>query len=577
MAKERKNKKIRFTLVVKIAMLSVIPALVMAIVLTFAGIKAIRGGIEEEIIEKLKLTTTTIGGLCDALDEGDYYLTVDNQLFKGEYNLTENVGVLDEVVKDTGVDVTIFYEGVRRATTLVDEKTNKRMIGTSASDEVIETVLKNGGDYISKDIVINNKPYYAYYIPLKNQDGKIVGMFFAGAQVSDFQAFISKQRGILIAAAVIVGVLAIIMVAICVLSIKRGLIGISSVVTELAQGDLGAKISPSIVKRGDELGDMAREVVSLRERLTQVVQKIRESSATLLNAGQDLSQMASQTSATADEIGHAVEDISKGAVSQAEEIESASARVEEMGNMIGKIVDGVATLDNTSDEMKNAGDQSIVIIRDLSQSNDKTMDAIARIGEQVNATNESANKISEAIQLITSIAEETNLLSLNASIEAARAGEQGRGFAVVANQIQKLAEQSNESAQRIAEIIDNLVKDSENTVAVMAEVQQIVNEQQEKLSQTKSQFDNVNRGIVASRDETSGIKDQTGVCDSARTKVVDVISNLSAISQQNAASTQETTASMQELNATINLLAESAADLSSMSESLEEEIKFFRI
>ena len=222
-----------------------------------------------------------------------------------------------------------------------------------------------------------------------------------------------------------------------------------------------------------------------------------------------------------------------------------------------------------------AGDRSVSIINDLSHSNDRTMSAIERIGRQVNATNESANKISEAIEIITNIAEETNLLSLNASIEAARAGEQGKGFAVVANQIQKLAEQSNESAQRIAEIIKELLQDSENTVAVMNEVQEIVDEQQEKLRETQSQFNDVSRGIDSSTDETSGIKDQTTHCDSARNKVVDVITNLSAISEQNAASTQETTASMQELNATINLLAESAGNLTKLSEDLEERISFF--
>ena len=234
-------------------------------------------------------------------------------------------------------------------------------------------------------------------------------------------------------------------------------------------------------------------------------------------------------------------------------------------------------MDTTSEELKYAGDKSTEIVHDLSVSNDKTMDAISRIGKQVNATNDSAQKIGEAIEIITSIAEETNLLSLNATIEAARAGEQGRGFAVVANQIQKLAEQSNESAQRVAGIIEELLADSERTVAVMGEVEQIVNEQQEKLEQTKNQLGNVSKGIGVSREEASGIKEQTDVCDVARSKIVDVISNLSAISEENAASTEETTAAMQELNATINLLAEAAASLTGISETLEKEIGFFSL
>ena len=205
------------------------------------------------------------------------------------------------------------------------------------------------------------------------------------------------------------------------------------------------------------------------------------------------------------------------------------------------------------------------------------MEAVRHISSQVNATNESALKIRAAVDLITSIAEETNLLSLNASIEAARAGEQGRGFAVVAGQIQKLAEQSNESAGSIADIIGELLKDSENSVQVMEEVQKIMNEQQEKLQATRKQIAEVGDGISGAAQAAGMIRQQTEHCNSARANVADVISNLSAISEQNAASTEETTASMEEMNAAMNLLAESARQLQELSKSLEEDISFFRV
>jgi methyl-accepting chemotaxis protein len=227
--------------------------------------------------------------------------------------------------------------------------------------------------------------------------------------------------------------------------------------------------------------------------------------------------------------------------------------------------------------VKESSDQSIQIIQDLSASNDRSMEAMRQIAKRVNATNESAMKIRAAIDLITSIAEETNLLSLNASIEAARAGEQGKGFAVVASQIQKLAEQSNESAGNIAVIIGELIEDSENSVQVMEEVQVVMNEQQQKLQETKSQFKKVGDGISAATEAASVIRHQTEECDNARANVVDVITNLSAISEENAASTQETTASMEELNATMNILAESASSLQEVSKDLEENIAFFRM
>ena len=216
-------------------------------------------------------------------------------------------------------------------------------------------------------------------------------------------------------------------------------------------------------------------------------------------------------------------------------------------------------------------------IKILKEDSNSVQESFKNMASTFDVLKEALDRIKSCTVGISEVADQTDLLSLNASIEAARAGEQGKGFAVVANQIQKLAEQSNESAQKVSEIIANLLKDSEKTVAVMDEVQVIVDEQQEKLNQTKREFSNVQSGINSSREETSSIKDDTNVCDDARVKVVDVISNLSAISEENAAATQQTTASMQELNATINLLAESANKFTELSDELENEIKFFRM
>lgn len=570
------NKKFRFSLVMRIFAIAFVPLIVLAVVLTAMGVYEIRTGMQSETMEGLRSSVAHLEGTVNALGDGDFSLDGQDNLLKGSFNLTEQTAILDSLVEGTDVDITLFYGKTRRATTLIDKNTNERMLGSDASEFVYNTVVENGGTVEMYDIVINDEAYYAYYKPMKDDSGKVVGMYFAGYPATEINAFINSKTMLLIGCAFAVGLFSVLTIGYTAMHMRRSISEANYALSTLASGDLNVKVSEKALRRGDELGDMANGVHTLQNELLSVMSKVKESSQVLFGAGKELSSMASQTSTTADEIGHAVEDISKGAVSQAEEIETASARIGEMGNVISRIVDSVGTLDETSEDMKSAGDYSTSIINDLSRSNDKTMDAIARIGRQVNATNDSANKISEAIEIITNIAEETNLLSLNASIEAARAGEQGRGFAVVANQIQKLAEQSNESAQKIAEIIKELLDDSENTVSVMNEVQEIVNEQQAKLQQTKEQFVDVSRGIDLSRDETSGIKGQTTLCDSARNKVVDVITNLSAISEQNAASTQETTASMQELNATINLLAASASDLTKLSEDLEEEIQFFR-
>ena len=345
----------------------------------------------------------------------------------------------------------------------------------------------------------------------------------------------------------------------------------------LSQGQLNVTIDERILKRKDEIGRMGVAIQALLDKLREIVGQLKQSSNTLYTSGNSLDEMAGQTSAAADEIGRAVEDISKGAVSQAEEIESASQEIATMGEVIEDIVHSVGSLTNTSENMTVAGNASQATMKELSESNDRTTAAIARIGEQIRSTNASIEKIGAAATLITSIADQTSLLSLNASIESARAGEAGRGFAVVAGEIQKLAVQSDEAAAEIQQIIDTLLAESEQTMAVMEQAESLVAEQQQKLDATKQRFSEVNDGITVSREGTDVIRGNAGSCNRARTQVVDVISNLSAISQENAASAQETTASMEELNATINMLAEAAGNLKVLSEQLNEEMDFFQM
>ena len=204
----------------------------------------------------------------------------------------------------------------------------------------------------------------------------------------------------------------------------------------------------------------------------------------------------------------------------------------------------------------------------LIEINDQSKKAIEEINRQTYSTNESALKIRDAAGLITSIAEETNLLSLNASIEAARAGEQGRGFSVVASQIQKLAEQSNQSARQIDQIINALIADSSQAVNTMDNVMHIMDEKSRHLISTREQFDEVSMNINETRNGIATINDTITEMDKERNNVVNVVQSLSAISEENAAATEETLAStelvgsmMDEMNGIANKLFDISKDI----------------
>ena len=331
-----------------------------------------------------------------------------------------------------------------------------------------------------------------------------------------------------------------------------------------------------LAARRDEIGTMACSIFKMRESLMKIVEDLKKQSDFLNESANNLSLNTNETNNAITQVERAVEEIAQGANSQAEETQLATENVILIGDMVENTVGQVNLLSSNSNAMKKASDEAFETLKQLDSTNDKTKSAIDRIYTQTNVTNESALKIKQAITMISEIAEETNLLSLNASIEAARAGEQGRGFAVVAAQIQKLAEQSNESAKQIEEISDSLIKDSEDAVQTMQAVRLIINEQSANVEKTGIGFDEVKKGIDSSIASVNMISSSMDKLDDARTKVVDVVSNLTAIAQENAASSQETLASVSEVTATVGNVASQGKELKDVADKLRNSINVFK-
>ena len=273
----------------------------------------------------------------------------------------------------------------------------------------------------------------------------------------------------------------------------------------------------------------------------------------------------------------AVNEIATGATNQASETQKATDDIVNMGNMIEHTNSQVENLTNTANLMRESSEEAAATLKELDNINQQAIASIDVIYEQTNITNISALKIKEATTLISSIAEETNLLSLNASIEASRAGEAGRGFAVVASQIQKLADQSNESANQIDQIIHALIEDSEKAVKTMDEVKTIMNLQSENVHKTGQVFEQVRDGISSSISGVGEIATKTTQLDKARGDVVDVVQNLTAIAQQNAASTEETSASVMEVSNVMQEIMENANRLKEIASILEENMNSFTL
>ncbi len=573
---DKQKRKAKFSMRLQISLMAFIPLIALAVISAFFSSRSIRGGMEDQAVKRLEDVAVGVEQALNALGQGDYHLEGED-LYKGDHDISGDVTVMDAFTEESDIDITLFWGDTRTVTTLFDQNTGERIVGTQAADHVIQAVLEGGGTYTDKKIEINNENYFCCYIPMKNGDGSIVGMIFAGEPSGSIQHYITAklmQTSAIMFVVLAIGIIVVFMIA---KRIAATIKAEEDVIVQLGKGNLNIKIDEKILARNDELGSIANSLDHLVRELSSIIRHIQGSADELMKSGQSLDEMAERVNTNAMEISKAVEDISMGAVSQAEEIETASGKIMDMGNVIEDIVEDVDKLNTTSISMKEAGDTSAEIMQRLAESTEHTDEAIRKISAQISATNDSAQKIREAVDIISSIASQTSLLSLNASIEAARAGEFGKGFAVVASEIQKLADESSNSAQTITDVINALLTESEMSVEIMKEVESIIIDQREKLEMTQSQFKSVTVGINSSREDTSMIERRTQVCDDSRKSVVDVISNLSALSQENAASAQQTTASMQEMSATINLLADSANSLRSLSGQIEEDMRFFKL
>ena len=342
-------------------------------------------------------------------------------------------------------------------------------------------------------------------------------------------------------------------------------------------GDLTAELGKIDLERKDEIGVLADHANMVIGQLKDVIGQVGNTSDVIEESTARLDKMAEQTSTASEDVARSMGDMANGATAQASETQAVSDAIGRIGEGIEETSNAVAKLIVNADQMKAAGQEGVDSVGELKTISEKVKAQIAIIYEQTNTTNESAQEIHKATELISSIASETNLLALNASIEAARAGESGRGFAVVAEQIKNLAEQSNQSAKTIEGIINNLLADTEQAVKTMNTVDAIIGFQADKVEMTKRVFDKVNNGLIVTMEGVESIARSTKTLDEAKGRVIMSVESLSAIAEENAASTQETAASAEELTATIGEIKNATSRLNQVADNLTTQTNRFQI
>jgi len=561
----------------KILAITISPVLILGIVSMLFIVTMVKNSLLDEIEDALKGTAAATLAAYDQ-NTGDYIQSTNGDIWKGSYNVSKSESLVDRIKSNAGMDVTFFYGDKRIMTSAVDTN-GERILGSTAGEKIVEKVLKGGEEYFSHAVSIDGTLNYGYFMPVyqNDSDNQIIGMVFVGTDKHVKDAVINKIIGSIATA---VGVIMLICIAVSVklaTGMSKNIKSSVELVGKIAEGDLNVWVDDKLLKKKDEIGELSRVTITFRDAMQSTIKDITRNAKALLDAAQLLGTAADNTNGTMDNVRTAVSQVVDNSQMQAENSRDTSGHMQVMGENITETSKEAELLSVNASSMQLSSEKASKTLVDLRSINEDVKRIITEVQEQTNRTNDSVQKIHTATTFINSIAEDTSLLSLNASIEAARAGESGRGFAVVAEQIKNLSEQSNTSSKEIEATADMLSIDSAKAVQAMQQMQQIIASQSESMQETQKVVAEVIDEIASSMRSIAQIKESTGRLENARNEVLQAVEHLSDIAQDNLANTQNTYEQTEVVADTFKQVYNSADELKTIADELVKSIEYFKV
>lgn len=509
-----------FTIRKKVLVCSLFPLVLLGAIVILLAATIMKGAIIQQVENSLRGTATATQAAYDQ-NTGSYLETKNGDVWKGSYNISQSDNLVDTIKEESGMEVTFFY-GNKRIMTSAKDKDGNRILQSEAGEKIQKEVLGAGHEYFSENVSIEGTMYYGYFTPVYQPDDKStpIGMVFAGSPKQETFRSVIKIISTIIAIVVFVTI-------VCV--------------------------------------------------IVGIISGIKGSTDSLRDSSDSLEQTAHQTFHSIENVKETMDGITEGADRQAEDIKKASFNVNNMGNLLLETGQEAEDLGNGADSMKKASDHATEIVHQLRVISDEVHQAVETIAQQTKQTNASAQKIREASRFISEIAEETNLLALNASIEAARAGDAGKGFAVVASEIQKLAEQTNSASGNIEEIVETLLNDSELVVETMTNAQEIITQQNDFIEGTEGSVATVMNEIEHSVSSIRSIESRMKELECARKEIMQVFKAMSDIATHNVSDTEKTNTALGAMTADFKNIEQSTESLRTMADALANHIQNFQV
>lgn len=482
-------------------------------------------------------------------------------------------GVIEDIMfHEEIIDVMLLNRDME-----VIASSDKTLVGEVLQDEGSRIAAEEGTIHFSEYFHPEKKEkVYAISIPLIIE-GNHMGALHLDYSVGDMQSIIYKNVITLSILSIIIFILLGIVLYRMSNSVVKTIDKLKEKLGFIASRDLSNPIPKDLMDQNNELGEISEAINKTQNAMKNVIQNILNMSGQVAAASQQLTATSEETAAAANEVAVVIEDIANGASEQAKDIEQGNFSILELGNLIRDNRNMMKELNTSVEKVNSLKDEGLEVLKDLVEKMDVSSNLAGQTQEAIQNTYESTEKIANYSEMIESISEQINLLSLNAAIEAARAGELGRGFAVVAEEIRKLAEESNKFTGEITNLINELTVQTRNSVNIMKESRQIVFSQTESVNTTNDGFRGIAEAIEIMRDITHKVSHSSDEMEQKKESIISIIENLSAISEENAAATQEASASVEEQTASMEEIANSSEELAKIAEDLDAQLRVFKL